>query len=171
MQIRARLLAPLAILGVVPAVLAGGSGVAGGKPLGGIVHVYEVESSLTSNLGNIILTGAINDHGKDRQAVAAKGTINKLVLTKGTFEVDTSKLPLNPPLDAKACTIAGSATGPVTIVTGSGSGAYRGVRGTVRTTVTIVGVLPKLKNGKCNGNAAPVAGFSWVKGSGRVSFQ
>jgi hypothetical protein len=170
MQIRARLVAPLAILGAVPGLLVGGSAVAGGKPAGGVVHVYEDDSSLTTNLGNIILTGAINDHGKDRQGVAGKGTINKLVLTKGTFEVDTSKLTLNPPLDAKACTLAGSSTGPVSIVAGSGTGAYRGVRGTVTTTVTIVGVLPK-KNGKCNTNAAPVAGFSWVKGSGRVSFQ
>jgi hypothetical protein len=171
MQIRARHLAPLAILAVVPAVLIGGSAAAGAKPVGGVVHVYEVDSSLTSNLGNIILTGAINDHGQDRQGVAAKGTINKLVLTKGTFEVDTSKLTLNPPLDAKTCTVAGSSTGPVSVVAGSGTGAYRGLRGTVRTTVTIVGVLPTLKNGKCNGNAAPVAGFSWVKGSGRLSFQ
>ncbi|HEX3830500.1 MAG TPA: hypothetical protein VHW04_00945 [Solirubrobacteraceae bacterium] len=171
MQIRARLLAPLAILGAVPALLVGGSAVAGGKPAGGVIHVYEVDSSLTSNRGDIILTGAINDHGKDRQGVAAKGTINKLVLTKGTFEVDTSKLTVNPPLDPKTCTIAGSSTGPVSIVAGSGTGAYRGLRGTVTTTVTIVGVLPKLKNGKCNGNAAPVAGFSWIKASGKVSFQ
>jgi hypothetical protein len=171
MQIRARLLAPLAILGAVPALLVGGSAAAGGKPAGGVIHVYEVDSSLTSNLGDIILTGAFADHGKDHQGVAAKGTINKLVLTKGTFEVDTSKLNLSTPLDAKTCTIAGSSTGPVSIVAGSGTRAYRGVRGTVTTTVTIVGVLPKLKNGKCNANAAPIAGFSWVKGSGRVSFQ
>jgi hypothetical protein len=170
MQIRARFLAPLAILGAVPALLVGGSAVAGGKPAGGVIHVYEVDSSLTSNLGDIILTGAINDHGKDHQGIAGKGTINKLVLTKGTFEVDTSKLTVNPPLDAKTCTIAGSSTGPVSIVAGTGTRGYRGVRGTVTTTVTIVGVLPKLKNGKCNGNAAP-AGFSWVKGAGRLSFQ
>lgn len=171
MQIRARLLAPLAILGVLPALLAGGSAVAGGKPVGGVIHVYEVDASLTSSVGNIILTGAIADHGKDHQGIAAKGTINKLVLTKGTFEVNTSKLTVNPPLDPKTCTIAGSATGPVAIVAGSGTGAYRGLRGTVTATVTIAGVLPKLKSGKCNGKAAPVAGFSWVKASGKVSFQ
>jgi hypothetical protein len=51
MQIRARFLAPLAILGAVPALLVGGSAVAGGKPAGGVIHVYEVDSSLTSNLG------------------------------------------------------------------------------------------------------------------------
>jgi hypothetical protein len=64
--------------------------------------------------------------------------INKLVLTKGTFEVDTSKLTLNPPLDPRTCTIAG--------------------------------VVPKLKSGKCNVKGAPT-GFSWVKASGKVSFQ
>jgi hypothetical protein len=170
MQIRAGFLAPFAILGALPALLVGGSAVAGGKPAGGVVHVYEVDSSLTSNLGDIILTGAFADHGKDHQGVAGKGTINKLVLTKGTFEVDTSKLTLNPPLDAKTCTIAGSSTGPISVVAGSGTGAYRGLRGTTTTTVTIAGVLPKLKSGKCNIKAAPT-GFSWVKASGRLSFQ
>ena len=171
MHFRARVLGPLAILGAVPVVLAGGAALAAGKPAGGVVHVYEVDPSLTSSVGDIILTGAITDHGKDHQGIAAKGTINKLVLTKGTFEVNTSKLTVNPPLDPKTCTIAGSATGPVAIVTGSGTGAYRGLRGTVTTTVTIAGVLPKLKSGKCNGKAAPIAGFSWVKASGRVSFK
>lgn len=171
MQIRARLLAPLAVLAIVPALLVGGSAAAGGKPAGGVVHVYEVDPSLTSTVGNIIFTGAIADYGKDHEGVAAKGTVNRLVLTKGTFEVDTSKLPVNPPIDPKTCAIAGSATGPVAIVSGSGTGAYRGIRGTVKTTVTVAGVLPKLKNGKCNSNGAPVAGFTWVKASGKVSFQ
>jgi hypothetical protein len=91
-QIRARVLAPLAILGVVPAILVGGSAVAGGKSVGGVVHVYEVDPSLTSPVGNIILTGAIADHGKDHEGVAGNGRFNKLVLTKGTFEVNVSKL-------------------------------------------------------------------------------
>jgi hypothetical protein len=150
--------------------VAGGSAAAAVNPAGGVIHVYEVDPSLAANVGNIILTGAINDHGVDHQGVAGKGTINKLVLTHGTFEVDTSKLNLNPPLDPKTCSIAGSTTAPVTIVAGSGTGAYRGLRGAVKTTVTIAGVLPTLKSGKCNGNAAPVAGFSWVKASGKVSF-
>jgi hypothetical protein len=171
MQIRARVLAPLAILGVVPAILVGGSAVAGGKSVGGVVHVYEVDPSLTSPVGNIILTGAIADHGKDHEGVAGNGRFNKLVLTKGTFEVNVSKLNSGGPLNPTTCTFAGTVTGPVPVVAGSGTGAYRGLRGTTTATVTTAGVLSRLASGKCNRKAAPVAGFAWVKASGKVSFQ
>jgi hypothetical protein len=171
MHVHARLLAPLAILGAAPAVLAVASATAAGKPARGVIHVYEVDPSLASSTGNIILTGAITDHGKDHVGVAGKGTINKLVLTKGTFEVDTSKLKANSRLDPKTCSFAGSTTGPVSIVSGSGTGAYRGIRGTTTTKLTIAGILPKLKSGKCKRRAAPVAGFAWVTATGTVSFQ
>jgi hypothetical protein len=36
--------------------------------------------------------------------------------------------------------------------------------------LTVAGVLPKTKSGTCNQKAAPVAGFAWVKASGKVSF-
>jgi hypothetical protein len=171
MRIRARHLAPLAILGAASAVLAGGPAAAAVKRAGGIIHVYEVDSSLTSTTGNIILTGAIIDHGKDHEGVAGKGTINRIALSKGTFEVNTSKLHSNPRLDPKTCTFAGSSTAPVPIVAGSGTGAYRGLRGTTTTTVTTAGVLAKLTSGTCDGKAAPIAGFAWVTASGTVSFR
>lgn len=141
MRIRARHLAPLAILGAASAVLAGGPAAAAVKPAGGVIHVYEVDSSLTSTTG------------------------------KGTFEVNTSKLHSDPRLDPKTCTFAGSSTGPVSIVAGSGTGAYRGLRGTTTTTVTTAGVLTKLTSGECNGKATPIAGFAWVRASGKVSFR
>jgi hypothetical protein len=142
-----------------------------GKPAGGVIHVFESDPSLTSPVGNIILTGAISDHGKDHAGVAGKNhTINKLILSKGSFEVDVAKL--NPPtrLDTKSCTFSSSGTAAVPIVTGSGTGAYRGLTGTTKATLTLIGVLPKTKSGTCNQKAAPLAGFAWVKASGRVSF-
>jgi hypothetical protein len=73
--------------------LVGEPAVGVGQPAGGVVHVYESDPSLTSSVGNIILTGAISDHGKDHQGVAGKHhTINKIVLSKGSFEVDVAKL-------------------------------------------------------------------------------
>ena len=142
-----------------------------GQPAGGVIHVYESDSSLTLSVANIILTGAISDHGKDHEGVAGKHhTINKLVLSKGSFEVDVAKL--NPPtrLDTKSCTFSSSGTAMVPIVSGSGTGAYRGLTGTTKATLTLIGVLPKTKTGACNEKAAPVAGFGWVKASGKVSF-
>jgi hypothetical protein len=150
------------------ALLVGGPAAGAGKPAGGVVHVYEVDPSLNSSVGNIILTGAISDHGKDHIGVAKN--INKLVLSKGSFEVDVAKL--NPPtrLDAKSCAFTSSGSGVVPIVSGSGTGAYRGLTGTTKATLTLIGVLPKTKSGACNQKAAPLAGFAWVKASGRVSF-
>jgi hypothetical protein len=58
----------------------------------------------------------------------------------------------------------------VPIVAGSGIGAYRGLTGTTTATLTVAGVLPKTKSGTCNQKAAPLAGFAWVKASGKVSF-
>lgn len=168
-----RITAALAAVGVVAtgALLVGEPAVSVGQPTGGVIRVYESDPSLTSSVGDIILTGAISDHGKDHEGVAGKNhTINKLVLSNGTFEVNVGKL--HPPtrLDSASCTFSSSGTATVPIVKGSGTGAYRGLTGTTKATLTVIGVLAKTKSGTCNQKAAPIAGFAWVKASGRVSF-
>ena len=168
----AKFLTPAAVLGVALLAASAGLATAAVKPAGGVVHVYEADPSLASPVGNIVLTGSITDHGKDREGVAGGGTINRLVLSKGSFEVNTVKLDDSPPppVNGFSCSFAGSLTGPTSIVKGSGTRAYKGISGTIRITVTEAGILPRLKSGKCNESpsAVPLAGVALVRGSGKV---
>jgi hypothetical protein len=169
------LVAPPAVLGLALIAISGGLASAAPKPAGGVVHVYEVSASIASPVATDVLTGAITDHGKDHSGVAGKGTINKIDLSKGSFEVNIAKFVSHhpPPVDPKTCSFADSFTASAPIVKGTGTGAYAGIRGTFKVTVTNAGILPKLKSGKCNEspNATPVAGVSWAKGSATVSFK
>ena len=103
------------------------------------------------------------------------GNYERIVLQKGGFWVDATQLnkKLNsgvPTLDRTRCSFTFKGTGPTKLF--KGSGAYAGISGTVNVTVTFVGVLPRLKTGKCNLNqsAQPVAQFGVVTGSGTASY-
>ena len=172
----ARAAATACVAGLLAALLlgSGGAAAAAAKPAGGVIHIYEVVPSLSSSVADDVLTGAITDHGKDYEGVAGNGTRNKIVLTKGSFEISTARLVSAPALrvDADTCTFASTVSAPVPIVRGSGKGAYRGISGTVRVAITEAGLLPRLGSGKCNESpdVAPVAGVSWARGTGTVSF-
>jgi hypothetical protein len=168
-----RLLATLAIVSGALLAVSGGLASAAGKPTGGLVHLYEADTGLAGNLGTVILTGALTDHGKDHQGVAGGGAINKLVFSKGSFEVNVGNLgkKLVFPVDPKTCSSAGSATAPVPIVKGTGTGAYRGISGTLKTTAAIASIVPRLKNGKCNTTATQYPGVLLASSSGAVSYK
>jgi hypothetical protein len=169
-----KFLAPLTIIAVTLLAAWGSLAMAAGARAGGKVHIYEADTNDAGNLGTIMVTGAITDHGTDHQGVAGDGKFNKLVLSKGSFEVDLGALgkklgsiPVNP----KTCASAGSATGQVPIVKGTGTGAYRGIRGTFETTATVVYIDPRLKNGKCNTSATHYPGVLMAIAAGTVSYK
>jgi len=171
----ATFLGPLAIAGVTLLVAWGGLASASPTSPTDKVDVYQADSHNAANVGTLILTGAITDHGIDHEGVAGGGKFNKFVLSKGSFEVNASALgkKLNSfPVDPKTCATAGTATGQVPIVKGTGTGAYRGIRGTFQTTATAAGILPRLKNHQCN--PTPTRGYPailMVKASGFVSYK
>lgn len=174
-KLNALFLAPLAVFGATLLVISGGLASAAGKSTGGVVHVFEVVPSLSSTFANDVLTGAITDHGKDYEGVAGHGTINKIALSKGSFEISIASLVSKPPppVDPKTCSFAHSITASTPIVRGTGKGAYASIKGTFKVTVTEAGILPRLKSGACNESqsATPVAGVSWVEGIGTVSYK
>ena len=160
-------------LAAIGGLLATGGLVAGaqakGPSAGGLVHVYEYDPP-TNVPGTIILTGAIADHGQDRAGVAGPHhTYNKLVLTKGSFEVNVGKIKIHQHLDKTSCTLVVHGSGPVPVVKGSGTGAYQGITGTSRAKDGFIGVFPRKPNGSCNMNASPVAGWGWANAVGRFS--
>lgn len=166
----AMMLAPLVVISAALLPISRGSAATAGKPSGGLIHFYEV-ATLSSSVAHDVLTGAITDHGTDREE---NGSINKIALSKGSFEISTAKLTSQPPprVDAKTCAFSSTVTAPVPIVRGSGRGGYQGISGTIRATITEAGIMPRRPSGKCNTSqsAAPVGGVTWAWGFGTISF-
>src|SRR5690348_914428 len=78
----------LGAVGLSVIAVSGGLAWANGASNGGEVHFYEADTALSGNFGTVVLTGAVTDHGVDHQGIAGGGEINKLVLSKGSFEVN-----------------------------------------------------------------------------------
>ena len=143
---------------------------ASGQPTGGIVTVYEYDPP-TAVPGRVILIGAIFDNGSDQGGAGPNHTYHKLVLTKGSFEVNVAKITIHQHLDAKSCTLLVLGSGPAPIVKGSGTGAYQGITGTSQGKTGFTGVFPKRPDGSCNTNAAVETGFGWFTAVGRFSLR
>jgi hypothetical protein len=115
-----------------------------------------------------IVTGAISDHGTDR---SVSNTTQKIVLSKGTFEVDATKFnkTFKFKTDLKGCTAVGTASA-ANLPISHGTGAYAAITGsiTVKATIAETGVI---KNGKCqNPNVKSSAEVSSFSGTGHVSY-
>jgi hypothetical protein len=90
---------------------------------GGLVHVYDVTSG-TSSTGSVVVTGAFADSGTDQSGISPDA--NRIVLTKGTFEVNTSAIQkkfstAKPKGNPRNCGVVLSATAPATLFNGTGA--------------------------------------------------
>lgn len=147
------------------------SATAGVATKGGVIHVYEVGTAASDHDTDVI-TGAFADHGIDKPVVTDK--LNKLVLSKGTFEVNLAALGkrIAPhSYDPTTCSIVLAGSAPTHLL--DGTGAYKGITGTVTISITEAEILPRLKNGNCDQGKinAPVADVDIIRGSGTVSFK
>lgn len=115
-----------------------------------------------------IVTGVIGDHGTDRPV---SNSTQKVVLSKGTFEVDATKFnkSFRFKADPKGCTAVGTGSAR-NLPISHGTGAYAGISGSisVKATIAETGII---KNGKCQNlqskSSAAVSSFS---GTGHVSY-
>lgn len=154
---------------------------ASATPAGGTFRVFDVSNGLGGG-GNVLLTGAIGDHGHS-QSVTKSGAVNqnggyvKLTLSQGT--VTLNKTALDNAIgqafgkaapNSSNCSLSVVASGKVSFV--SGTGRYRGATGSAHLTVAFGLILPR-KNGKCDtsNSAVPTAGQQIVYGTGSVSFK
>jgi hypothetical protein len=129
----------------------------------------------------VVLTGVIGDFG-EAVSVLRNGTIDpghtsesNLALTKGSFRI------LIGPLHAKlvqafthfkpnrrTCSGHVAVTGAVPVVAGSGTGAYKGISGNFKLTITVNEVDGQ---SSChNGASVLLAQALFIAGSGTVSF-
>jgi hypothetical protein len=153
--------------------VSGGLAWAEGASREGQFRFYEADTALDGNFGTVILTGAVTDHGIDHQGVAGGGTINRLVLSKGSFEINVAALGslLSFPVNPTTCSSHGSASAPVLIVDGTGTGAYQGIRGAIDGTAAVASIVPRLANGSCDSSATRYPGVLIASGGGTVSYK
>lgn len=162
----------LVVAGAVVLAVSSGLASASGTSAGGEVHAYEADTNDAGNLGTVILTGAITDHGIDHQGAGPNGS-NRLVLSKGTFSLDVTAVGTklhNLPVDPTTCSADGTVAGRTPIVPGSGTGAYAGIDGTLEVEASEASILPR-KHGQCDMNPSWFPGVLTVKGSGTVSYR
>ena len=137
---------------------------ASGTSTQGEVHVYEADINDAGNVGTVILTGAITDYGTDYQGAGPDGS-NRIVLTKGEFAVDVSKVGTklhNLPVDPTTCSADGTVAGRIPIVPDSGKGAYAGISGTLDIKASEASIA-------CGGTSGEwFPGVLIVRGSGTV---
>jgi hypothetical protein len=138
---------------------------------GGVVHIYEASTS-TGNTGHDVFIGAISDYGTDTQGTG-NSTSDKVVLKKGTFELNLAKLQakIHPVAqDAADCSLVLGGSAPITL--SHGTGAYKGISGSITVSFTDAVVFKLTKAGKCSPSptAPELSSVSSVAGSGKVSF-
>src|SRR5689334_15016169 len=107
---KAKFVAPLAMVSAALLAVSVGFASASGTSTQGEVHVYEADINDAGNVGTVILTGAITDYGTDYQGAGLDGS-NRIVLTKGEFAVDVSKVGTklhNLPVDPTTCSADGT---------------------------------------------------------------
>jgi hypothetical protein len=158
---------------VSAAVLAVSTGLASaGTPTGRSVRAYEADTNLAGSRGTVVLAGSITDSGIDHQGAGPNGS-NQLVLSKGSFAVDVSQVGNelgNLPVDQTTCASDGTVSGPITIVPGTGTGAYQGITGALDVHVSAAFILRRATDGTCDTNAKRYPGVLIIKGSGTVSY-
>jgi hypothetical protein len=158
------------------------SAVRAAAPAGGAIQVFVTPTE--DGPGTIVVTGAIGDFGTtltiNKSGKAnPNGNFEKIILKKGTFEVDSTVLnaasnKVQPTFNAKTCSASLSVSGRVTLL--AGTGLYKGIGGTL--TITEMGgfVLPTItsgaKKGRCNtsNSAQPLAQSFLFTGTGTVTF-
>jgi hypothetical protein len=164
-----RAAAALSVAAVLAATAGAASASASPATSGGVVHVYE--DSLGGKTNPVVITGYLNDHGVDHEDALDHGQVNKIVLSKGSFEANVAKLHANLNVVAsypKGCTLILKSTAPVTL--SNGTGAYKGIHGTVTITSQDVVVFPRNKNDSCNEQLSlALTDLTTVTGSGKVA--
>lgn len=153
--------------------LAAGSAVAsaGTATHSGVLHLYEVGG--VSNTDTDVFTGVFTDHGVDHVSALDHGNVNKIVLSRGTFEANIATLLRKVKAVSSAsggCSVVLHSTAPVQI--SAGTGAYKGIHGSVTVTLVNAMIFAK-KNGKCPADpqtATPIGEVVSAIGSGHVSF-
>ena len=146
---------------------------------GGIANIMIYGVNTDGAYLHSIVSGAIGDYGPaisiypDGQVDPAHNSELELRLTHGSFRLSIAALDkkfvkaLHEPIYPKTCTDLLAVTGTTPIVAGSGTGAYRAIRGSFRATLT----LNEVEARPCQPSPGAFrAQLITVAGSGTISF-
>ena len=167
-------LAGAALLGASTALQANAS-----APAGGAINLFS-HPTTSGTSGTILIAGAVGDFGRylasDRNGKPdPQGSYLKIILKKGTFEVNVTSLTDKPKArDTATCSaiFSGSAASAVL----NGTGLYAGIKGTLHVTEIHALLASRYttgkKKGQCKlgGNARPIAEYDSLSATGNVSF-
>jgi hypothetical protein len=175
---RARLAAALAAcLGALAAAAVATAATSGG----GAIRLIATGGNSPNQ--KILVVGAIGDYGTassvDQNGKPAQnGNFEEIRLQKGSFLINATTFnaagnKVRPVIASrKNCSVLASWHAPASIV--SGTGAYKGISGTLKLQGTFAGVGRKFTSGphkgQCNMNSEPKALQIAVTGSGKVKF-
>jgi hypothetical protein len=154
------------------------------RQTGGAIQVFVTPSLTGHGGGPIYITGAIGDYGKSVKVNATgkpdpNGTYSLARLQHGAIVLNTSKLKKQIQVaserarpDLASCSLQGSTTATVPII--SGTGLYAGISGSVRLKFTFAELAGRYTTGphkgKCNLPQGPIAQWASIIGSGTVNF-
>jgi len=171
--------AGMAMLGVAIAAVVGLAVPAGAAPLAarpaavtGTEH-FQVMSTSTSNSPNspLIAWGVFTGAGTDREissnAAGTKG-VDVFIFANGRFTVKHTAKTQKQAFNAKTCFYSFSETGVFTL--SGGTGKYKGISGSGKYALSVIGIGPKLKSGACNPsqNARSIANQQQIQGIASV---
>jgi hypothetical protein len=169
-----------AMLGAAVATVLGLAVPAGASPLAarpaavtGAEH-FQVMSTATNNSLNSpliawgVFTGAGVDHEISSNAAGTKG-VDSFIFANGKFTVTHTAKTQKQAFNARTCFYSFSQTGVFTL--SGGTGKYKGISGSGKYALTVIGIGPKLKSGACNpnqnarsiANQQEIAGLASVK--------
>jgi hypothetical protein len=148
-------------------------------PAGGAISLFS-HPTPSGTSGTILIAGAIGDHGRylasDRNGRPdPQGSYLKVILKKGTFEINATSLTDEPQArDAATCSAVFSGTSTTAVL--NGTGLYIGIRGTLHTTELHALLASRYARGrnqgqcKLGGNARPLAEYDSLSATGSVTF-
>jgi hypothetical protein len=152
---------------------------AAGRPaVAGTVHFSGFSQNSDGPDFTVVLSGAVGDYGP-AVSVHPNGTVDpdhtsqlSLRLKKGTFRLSIARLDKAIVTATgrwktnRTCSVHATVTAPTPVVAGSGTGLYRGIKGSLTMTVTI----DEVDSRPCRAGTSPfVAQLIFLVGSGAVS--
>jgi hypothetical protein len=165
----------LAALTAAILLVASAAGASASTQPGGALQFWATPT--TAGAINLVIAGAIGDYGTslsiDKNGKTnAKGSYAQITLQKGTFRIDQSTFntaanKASFPINKASCSSKGSITAPATI--SNGTGLYENISGKVHITLTLVWIVSRDANGKCNGTKV-LFHSAYLSGTGNVSF-
>jgi len=181
MTVQCRRITTAALAGAALAALAGAGAASAGSAAGGQVWVFVTANG--RNHQNVLVAGAIGDYGSGRTVDASgkpnqNGKFEQLKLHKGTVLIDAAKFNAasnnpRPIIRSKTtCSAVLSWSAPVTII--SGTGAYKGITGTLNMKGTFAGVSARFRSGPRKGrcelgsNVQPLDLYVSITGTGHA---